>query len=131
MKRALSMFAILCLIVSCCAVFSSCGETAEQKVQKAVDEINSQIGPLQSSMGDTAEYTVKADGTAIDITIKYKIDVGDTATAKATIASSMESQSSSFEKYATEAKNAGVTDPSVVVRVLDKDGNELYTKTFK
>ena len=137
-KRFIVTLACLMLVLS----FVGCGGGAKEgdsgagsgsgPLQEIVEETRGQIAGLQSSLGDTMSIEISARGdNTLVYTFTFKTDVGDTEQIGSALAEAIEREDSVYEALVVELENAHITSPAVVVEYLDKDGHEIFSKTYK
>lgn len=97
----------------------------------ASDEIQSEIEDLRESLAaDGMDLTITGEGNRLIYTYTMPAELAVDGVAEA-LASSTESQASTFEDLAAQLKGAvDAENPVVVVTYVTSDGTELYSQEF-
>lgn len=127
MKKVLSI--VLC--VAFCFAVVGCGN--KKTVESYLNSIQDEITQMEEQYKDMGmELSVTAKDNSLIYTYKYTIDLGDAADqVAASLEQAMETLKPTFEAILKSLKSEIPSAESVVVRYLDKDGKELYTKEYK
>ena len=91
-----------------------------------------QIDSITSSLKDSGmNIKITGEGDKLVYTYTYETDTTDIEGLAEMLESGMEDQTSVFEGVAASVKLAvDVESPVVVVRYLDNEGNEIYSREF-
>lgn len=96
------------------------------------DIMQEQIDSITSSLKDSGmNIKITGEGDKLVYTYTYETDTTDIEGLAEMLESGMEDQTSVFEGVAASVKLAvDVESPVVVVRYLDSEGNEIYSREF-
>ena len=105
-------------------------DTIEEFVNS--DIMQEQIDSITSSLKDSGmNIKITGEGDKLVYTYTYETDTTDIEGLAEMLESGMEDQTSVFEGVAASVKLAvDVESPVVVVRYLDSEGNEIYSREF-
>ena len=129
MKRTVTLFTCMLLLLS--VMFVGCaGDGGVKKVQTIVDQAQDQIATMKAQAGGQMDIEIEARGTSIVYKYTMLMDLGG-LDIKDELEKQLDAQKATFEALVTMLKTQRVTDPSVIVEYLDKDGNMILEKEYK
>ena len=95
------------------------------------DIMQEQIDSITSSLKDSGmNIKITGEGDKLVYTYTYETDTTDIEGLAEMLESGMEDQTSVFEGVAAVKLAVDVESPVVVVRYLDNEGNEIYSREF-
>lgn len=108
------------------------GKYASIKEYVESDAVQSQLEAMLSSMDtSTMKMDVYGEDNKLVYSYTYLMDLTGMGDIGATLDAALEQQASTFQSVASSLKLAvDVDNPVVVVKYLDKDGNEITSKEF-
>ena len=125
-KRLLSVLLISLLLI---ALIAACGGN---QLEKIVKEAQGEIESIQRMLGDDMKIEVLARGeSTLVYTFTYLMDLDDHIALGAYLKEEIESQNDVYESLLVDLRNARVPSPKVVVEYLDREGTEIFSKTYR
>jgi len=125
-KRLLSVLLISLLLI---ALIAACGGN---QLEKIVKEAQGEIESIQRMLGDDMKIEVLARGeSTLVYTFTYLMDLDDHIALGAYLKEEIESQNDVYESLLVDLRNARVPSPKVVVEYLDREGIEIFSKTYR
>ncbi len=111
---------------------NSLGKYASIKEYVESDEVQSQLDAMMASLDtSTMKMEVYGEDNKLVYSYTYLVDLSGMGDIASSLNTALEGQASTFEAVASSLKLAvDVENPVVVVKYLDKDGNEITSKEF-
>lgn len=133
MKRILSCGLAFVLILMACLSLAGCGTTKYDSMEAylASDEMQSQIESQEEKL-DGSGFRLKIVAQENKLIRIYTYDkMQDVDAAKQILKDGMDSQEEVYQNQANELKaSVNIENPVLVVRYLNPDGTELYSREF-
>ena len=123
---ALGLALVMALtLASCTGKFATVQDYINNPVIRAImDKAEEDAGLSETPL------TITAEGNALIYTYTFEEQI-DAESAKPTLETALEQQASQFESVAAEVAEVVLAkDPKVVIRYVNPDGSEIYSRTF-
>lgn len=129
MKKVLSIILALVLVLTLVACGGKSGTVQDYlnrpDVKKQLDTARTQI----ESMG--MKLDIKGEDNKLIYAYTYGTQIDDAEAAKAALEQAIKSEDATFKATAQELKKVGkVNDPVVVIKYLNADGSEIFSKEY-
>lgn len=128
MKKIVALglaFVMALTLASCTGKFATVQDYINNPVIRAImDKAEEDAGLSETPL------TITAEGNALIYTYTFEEQI-DAESAKPTLETALEQQASQFESVAAEVAEVVLAkDPKVVIRYVNPDGSEIYSRTF-
>lgn len=127
--------AILLCFLMVLSLFACGGKAKTVEDYLSDKEVQSQMDTLKETMKNAGiDMEVKGEGNKLIYSYKYSEQIGEDSldVVKESLESGLDSQKSVFDGIVSTLKeDLKISDPSVVVKYLNADGTELFSREFK
>ena len=128
-KNKKSIVSVLLISLLLIATVTACGGNPLERI---VAESQKELPAIQSMLGNDMKIEITArDESTLVYTFTYLIDIGDRNMVRSNLQTGIETQNAVYESLLQDLSNARVPSPRVVVEYIDKDGAEIFSKTYR
>lgn len=124
--------AVSCIFVGCTPKEKKIENEVESAIETAVDAVKAEAEKIISDIDAEGKYVLEAIKED-EKTLKYEFTVAEEGVEAdvAEIEEKVANLEDEVGQRLTALKDAGVKDAQILVRFIDKEGKELYSKIFK